>query len=74
MKDKGPLASYEDNIAQLVDMSKKFLALGDPRTYRELAGSTEEVREWVELGYDEWVSGAWNHIDGVVKPGTPIED
>jgi hypothetical protein len=70
MKGKGPLASYEDNIKQFVQMSLKFKDGGDPRTWADVGvvWPSDETREWSELAYDEWASGAWNHIDGVVKP------
>lgn len=68
MKGKGPLASLEDTIAQLVSMSLKFAQEGDPREYIGV-WPDDDTREWSELAYDEWVSGAWNHIDGMVKPG-----
>lgn len=70
MKSKGPLASLEDTIANIVSMSEKFAYAGDPRTW-DTAWPSDELRDWSELAYDEWVSGAWGHIDGVVKPPRP---
>lgn len=73
---KGPLASFEDNIRQFVSMSQQFAVNGDPRSWPALTGedwTDDDTREWGELAYDEWVSGAWNHIDGVVKP-SDVED
>ena len=68
MKSKGPLASFEDTLSHLVQMSEAFTRDGDPRTWPTQTAD-KDTREWGELAYDEWVSGAWNHIDGVVKPG-----
>jgi hypothetical protein len=75
--------------ALMVAASANFAKYGDPRTWPErttsstgtgpddltwdFAWASETNRELATASYDEWVLGAWNHIDGVVKP-SDLED
>jgi hypothetical protein len=87
MKDKGPLAILQESIAKmraetydgLRTASAIFAQRGNPRNWMEFDGSTpitwtsESDRERSIASYDEWITGAWNEIPGVVRP-TPRTD
>jgi hypothetical protein len=80
---KGPLANLKDSIermtaethAALVTGSALFAQHGDPRNWTEFDGSTPITwlsgrdRQATFAAFDEWASGAWNHVPGVVRPG-----
>lgn len=56
----------------------KFAQFGDPRKWKEfdrvtpITWTSDLDRERTEASYDEWSSGAWNDVPGVVKPGLPF--
>jgi hypothetical protein len=60
--------------ANMVAWSKRFAKYGDPRTAEERLVESDVLPFTWKSGssrmiavaeYDDWVSGAWGHIDGV---------